>query len=66
MPICWSEATKLLITLTVLVQVWPVLDAGWFRIITYVIFTPLLHYVFFKVQTSSLEQSLSEWTESHF
>jgi len=48
MPICWSEATKLLITLTVLVQVWPVLDAGWFRIITYVVFTPLLHYVFFK------------------
>lgn len=51
MPICWSEATKLMITLTVLVQVWPTLDIGWFRTLVYIFFTPALHYIFFKTVT---------------
>ena len=48
MPVCWSEATKLMITTTVLVQVWPALEFSYFHFLLYIIMTPALHYVFYK------------------
>lgn len=48
MPVCWSEATKLMITATVLVQVWPALEFSYFHFLLYIIMTPALHYVFYK------------------
>jgi len=49
MPVCWSEATKLVITSTVLVQVWPALEFSTFHFLLYITMTPALHYVFYKV-----------------
>ena len=48
MPVCWSEATKLMITATVLVQVWPALEFSYFHFLLYITMTPALHYVFYK------------------
>lgn len=54
MPVCWSEATKLMITATVLVQVWPALEFSYFHFLLYITMTPALHYVFYKGKTIDL------------
>lgn len=52
MPVCWSEATKTYITGVGLVILWPVINIGWFGTFIYILFTPLLHYVFYKTVTA--------------
>jgi hypothetical protein len=54
MPICWSEATKTYITGVGLLVLWPVINVGWLATLIYIICTPLLHYVFYKVSPFSL------------
>jgi len=48
MPVCWSEATKTVITGTVLLQVWPTLEFSLFNFLLYITMTPALHYTFYK------------------
>lgn len=55
MPICWSEATKTYITGVGLLVLWPVINVGWLSTLIYIICTPLLHYVFYKVSTLRLK-----------
>jgi len=49
MPVCWSEATKTVISATVLLQVWPTLEFSLFHFVLYTVMTPALHYMFYKV-----------------
>ena len=48
MPVCWSEATKTVISATVLLQVWPTLEFSLFHFVLYTVMTPALHYMFYK------------------
>ena len=59
MPICWSEATKTYITGVGLLVLWPVINVGWLSTLIYIICTPLLHYVFYKVSHQR------EWNHFH-
>ena len=56
MPICWSEATKVYITGVGLLVLWPVINVGWLATLIYIICTPLLHYVFYKVSTHARQE----------
>ena len=48
MPVCWSEATKLVITATIIFEVWPTLEFSIFNFLLYITMTPALHFVFYK------------------
>jgi len=52
MPVCWSEATKAVIGLTVLFKVTPVIEGVFSKTINYLVFEPALLFQFFKIVTT--------------